>query len=181
MQAGQIIHHKLSSWHRNHSAVLIKIKQVNSLNQETDDVMSVPHDNVVAEDLVPAPMLEKRNRWNFITSAVQAMKKWKEALNPKYVYGQQKEEARQQQLQDGPFTIPTRNMGAPGKTSSVPVGPSKNSLANNPNARASSARASSARGRTTSDRPSSSGVTSNRHHGHKGRLIFKPLPDSKKS
>ena len=70
--------------------------------------MSAPPENVVREELVPnraAPTPEKRNRWKFITSAVQAMQKLKQALNPKYVYGQKKDEARQQRLQDGPTAL----------------------------------------------------------------------------
>ena len=144
--------------------------------------MSAPHGTVeqieekekthLAADS-PAAQPVKKNRIGFFASAIKSLLKWKDALNPKYVYGQKKAEARQQRLEDGPSIVPSRYVA--GKTTSGPAAASTAALSKD----ASRARASSARSgsRTQSDRPSSSaGVHASGHHGRKGRLLFKPLP-----
>lgn len=99
-----------------------------------------------------------KGRFKLIGHVVMAMRRFQASLNPTYEYGKRPSD-------NGPVEV---------------VDPLTNRVTVQPKAGSGDMRSSSGRnsGRTTSGRTASGRPTSaGQHHGYKGNLLFRPLPD----
>lgn len=101
------------------------------------------------------------SRFRIIGGVVRALKRFQSALNPTYEFGIFKDR------EENPHPTPALMKGGSSRVYSTPIGTLPSSVSGR----------RTVSGRTSSGRPSHGGV----HYGHKGNMLFKPLPDTEEA